>query len=290
MGTDGSTGSTSPKNGVLDSSTTMKPPSQSDGIIARAVFDLFKAKAALENGTERVKITMSYLEIYNEQAIDLLVNNNKDEDNVDSSSTFLQVRDSKDGVTIPNLTHHNVSCPNDVTNLMHLASKKRATASTNMNAVSSRSHAICTLNVSIAPNDSIDENGEGMEDDCSPRSLSSSDQNGMKAKLTLVDLAGSERMKRTGAEGKRMKEGININKGLFVLGQVVSALSEMGQRSGSSGGSGSHIPYRDSKLTRLLQDSLGGKLLWLVLLLPLLQTFLSQNHPFHSMFNVAQYR
>ena len=263
MGTDGSTGSTSPKNGVLDSSTTMKPPSQSDGIIARAVFDLFKAKAALENGTERVKITMSYLEIYNEQAIDLLVNNNKDEDNVDSSSTFLQVRDSKDGVTIPNLTHHNVSCPNDVTNLMHLASKKRATASTNMNAVSSRSHAICTLNVSIAPNVSIDENGGGMEDDSSPRSLSSSDQNGMKAKLTLVDLAGSERMKRTGAEGKRMKEGININKGLFVLGQVVSALSEMGQRSGSSGGSGSHIPYRDSKLTRLLQDSLGGKLLWL---------------------------
>ena len=265
----------------------MKPPSQTDGIIARAVFDLFKAKAALENGTERVKITMSYLEIYNEQAIDLLVNNNKDEDNVDSSSTFLQVRDSKDGVTIPNLTHHNVSCPNDVTNLMHLASKKRATASTNMNAVSSRSHAICTLNVSIAPNDI---NGGGMDDDSSPRSLSSSDQNGMKAKLTLVDLAGSERMKRTGAEGKRMKEGININKGLFVLGQVVSALSEMGQRSNSSGGSGSHIPYRDSKLTRLLQDSLGGKLLWLVLMLPLLQTFLSQNHPFHSMFNVAQYR
>ena len=279
MGTDGSTGSTSPKNGVLDSSTTMKPPSQSDGIIARAVFDLFKAKAALENGTERVKITMSYLEIYNEQAIDLLVNNNKDEDNVDSSSTFLQVRDSKDGVTIPNLTHHSVSCPNDVTNLIHLASKKRATASTNMNAVSSRSHAICTLNVSIAPND-IHENGGGMDDDCSPRSLSSSDQNGMKAKLTLVDLAGSERMKRTGAEGKRMKEGININKGLFVLGQVVSALSEMGQRSGSSGGSGSHIPYRDSKLTRLLQDSLGGKLLWLVLILPLLQTFLSRKLSF----------
>ena len=281
MGTDGSTGSTSPKNGVLDSSTTMKPPSQTDGIIARAVFDLFKAKAALENGTERVKITMSYLEIYNEQAIDLLVNNNKDEDNVDSSSTFLQVRDSKDGVTIPNLTHHNVSCPNDVTNLMHLASKKRATASTNMNAVSSRSHAICTLNVSIAPNDSIDENGEGMEDDCSPRSLSSSDQNGMKAKLTLVDLAGSERMKRTGAEGKRMKEGININKGLFVLGQVVSALSEMGQRSGSSGGSGSHIPYRDSKLTRLLQDSLGGKV-WLVLMCHFCRHFSHENHPFHS--------
>ncbi|KAL7456930.1 hypothetical protein ACHAWC_008415 [Mediolabrus comicus] len=79
----------------------------------------------------------------------------------------------------------------------------------------------------------------------------------MRAKLTLVDLAGSERIKRTGAEGARLKEGININKGLFVLGQVVSALSELGQ-SGKTSGQHSHIPYRDSKLTRLLQDSLGG--------------------------------
>lgn len=253
MGTDGSNVSSSSSANDLSN----QQPSQSDGIIARAVYDLFKAKAALQNGSERVKITMSYLEIYNEQAIDLLVNNKDD----DTAPSILQVRDSKDGVTIPNLTHHNVSCPNDVTNLIHLASKKRATGSTNMNSVSSRSHAICTLNVSIAPNDGVTENEGGMDDDdnSSPRSLSSSDQNGMKAKLTLVDLAGSERMKRTGAEGARMKEGININKGLFVLGQVVSALSEIGQRSGSSNGGGSHIPYRDSKLTRLLQDSLGGK-------------------------------
>lgn len=252
MGTDGSNVSSSSANDLLN-----QQPSQSDGIIARAVYDLFKAKAALQNGAERVKITMSYLEIYNEQAIDLLVNNKDDDADSSSAPTILQVRDSKDGVTIPNLTHHSVSCPNDVTNLIHLASKKRATGSTNMNSVSSRSHAICTLNVSIAPNDSIENEGGGMDDDdnSSPRSLSSSDQNGMKAKLTLVDLAGSERMKRTGAEGARMKEGININKGLFVLGQVVSALSEIGQRSGSS----AHIPYRDSKLTRLLQDSLGGK-------------------------------
>jgi len=253
MGTDGSKISSSSANDLSN-----QQPSQSDGIIARAVYDLFKAKAALQNGAERVKITMSYLEIYNEQAIDLLVNNKDDDADSSSAPTILQVRDTKDGVTIPNLTHHNVSCPNDVTNLIHLASKKRATGSTNMNSVSSRSHAICTLNVSIAPNDSVTEIEGGMDDDnSSPRSLSSSsDQNGMKAKLTLVDLAGSERMKRTGAEGARMKEGININKGLFVLGQVVSALSEIGQRSGSSG---AHIPYRDSKLTRLLQDSLGGK-------------------------------
>jgi chromosome segregation ATPase len=114
-----------------------------------------------------------------------------------------------------------------------------------MNSVSSRSHAICTLNVTIAP---LENNGEEEENHSSEM---------MKAKLTLVDLAGSERIKRTGAEGARMKEGININKGLFVLGQVVSALSEWGQQGGSKK-SNAHIPYRDSKLTRLLQDSLGG--------------------------------
>ena len=109
--------------------------------------------------------------------------------------------------------------------------------------VSSRSHAICTLYVVIKP-------------------LPNTDQEEITSKLTLVDLAGSERIKRTGAEGARMREGININKGLFVLGQVVSALAEAGQKNG--GGSNDnkayhHIPYRDSKLTRLLQDSLGGE-------------------------------
>ncbi len=81
----------------------------------------------------------------------------------------------------------------------------------------------------------------------------------ISAKLTLVDLAGSERIKKTGAEGMRLKEGININKGLFVLGQVVSALSELSQQVSSDSSSSTHVNYRDSKLTRLLQDSLGGK-------------------------------
>ena len=109
---------------------------------------------------------------------------------------------------------------------------------------SSRSHAICTLYITIAP---CATEGEDCEEQIS-------------AKLTLVDLAGSERVKKTGAEGIRLKEGININKGLFVLGQVVSALSELGQQFGLSDSTSSiHVNYRDSKLTRLLQDSLGGK-------------------------------
>jgi kinesin family protein 4/21/27 len=115
-----------------------------------------------------------------------------------------------------------------------------------MNAESSRSHAICTLSIH-------------MKAECESEEI--------RAKLTLVDLAGSERIKRTGAEGSRMKEGININKGLFVLGQVVSALSEMSQQNSFSGNGSvqsnghSHVKYRDSKLTRLLQDSLGGTMM-----------------------------
>ncbi|KAL7527890.1 hypothetical protein ACHAXR_002180 [Thalassiosira sp. AJA248-18] len=245
MGTDGSSnsgGSGSPNNSV------MAPPSASEGVIARAVYDLFQTKNSLPNGNERVKVTMSYLEIYNEQAIDLL------NDDPASSNATLQVRDSRtEGVVIPNLKHFPVTSPEEVRVLMEKASMKRATASTHMNSVSSRSHAICTLNVNIAPNlESTEEESDG--DLVSPRSSTQ----GMRAKLTLVDLAGSERIKRTGAEGARMKEGININKGLFVLGQVVSALSELGQRNAGSNHH-SHIPYRDSKLTRLLQDSLGGE-------------------------------
>lgn len=112
--------------------------------------------------------------------------------------------------------------------------------STQMNSVSSRSHAICTLRVTVTDVNKNDTK--------------------VTSKLTLVDLAGSERIKKTGAEGSRLKEGININKGLFVLGQVVSCLSEIGQKTSKSAAP-SHLripPYRDSKLTRLLQDSLGG--------------------------------
>jgi len=211
-------------------------PASGDGIIPRAVYDLFNTASKLKKGRERVKIEMSYLEIYNEEARDLLCFDT-------SGSDLLHIRDSKEGVIVQNLSSIDVNSPREVGELMQSASRRRATASTAMNAVSSRSHAICTLNVTIAPLD----DDEATENDAEE----------VRAKLTLVDLAGSERIKRTGAEGARMKEGININKGLFVLGQVVSALSELGQQQSSSM-SNAHIPYRDSKLTRLLQDSLGG--------------------------------
>jgi len=97
-----------------------------------------------------------------------------------------------------------VANPQEIGKCMEDASKRRVVASTKMNAVSSRSHAICALKV------------KGVLEDSTK----------FQAKLTLVDLAGSERIKKTGAQGSRQKEGININKGLFILGQVVSALAE----------------------------------------------------------------
>jgi len=113
------------------------------------------------------------------------------------------------------------------------ASKRHVTARTLINHLSSRSHVIRAFKV-------IHNNNETISG----------------AKLTLVDLAGSECVKRTNTTGDRFCEGVNINKGLLVLGQVISTLSEQSQR--KSRISNSHIPYHNSKLTRLLQDSLGG--------------------------------
>ena len=208
----------------------------SDGIIPRAVSDLFQC---IQKDPERsISVKMSFLEIYNEEARDLLSGGTTTSaDKETSTAPSLFIREGADGgVYVQNLTWKEVSSEQDVAKYMDDASEKRVVASTQMNAVSSRSHAICTLQIHISnthtPND--------------PKEI--------KSKLTLVDLAGSERVKRTGAEGNRLKEGININKGLFVLGQVVSCLSQttVGEKKAS------HIPYRDSKLTRLLQDSLGG--------------------------------
>jgi Kinesin motor domain/SAP domain len=218
-------------------SLALEPPEDSDGIIPRAVYDLFAHRQAMPQGPERVTIEMSYLEIYHEDVRDLLIEGD--------AVVPLQIRDSKtEGVVVQNLTSVKVSSPMDVQHLMNQASTRRATGSTAMNAVSSRSHAICTLHVTIAPFPTIAT--ESDNDDEEATAL-------VTAKLTLVDLAGSERIKKTGAEGQRRDEGISINKGLLTLGQCVSGLADMAQK-----GTQSHIPYRDSKLTRLLQDSLGG--------------------------------
>ena len=194
--------------------------SEGDGIIPRACADLFKSIE--EKCDNNAQGELSYMEVYNEEIRDLLT---------DDTTTPLRIRETMDGqVYVRGLQSRPVKSPEQIGEFMEEASKRRVVAATKMNATSSRSHAICVLRVKGV-----------LEDDTK-----------FEAKLTLVDLAGSERIKKTGAEGGRAQEGININKGLFVLGQVVSALAEQRPKLKRK------PPYRDSKLTRLLQDSLGG--------------------------------
>ncbi|CAJ1948905.1 unnamed protein product [Cylindrotheca closterium] len=191
-----------------------------DGVIPRACMDLFVNIMTKCDGNAQVEL--SYLEVYNEEIRDLMT--------ADSSGQQLRIRETLNGeIYVRGLTAVAVAGPAEVGKLMEEASGRRVVASTKMNATSSRSHAICVLRI------------KGVLDDTK-----------FQSKLTLVDLAGSERMAKTGAEGSRAKEGISINKGLFVLGQVVGALAEQRPKYKRK------PPFRDSKLTRLLQDSLGG--------------------------------
>ncbi|XP_022869345.1 kinesin-like protein KIN-12E isoform X2 [Olea europaea var. sylvestris] len=175
---------------------------------------------------EKIKFTCkcSFLEIYNEQILDLL----------DPSSVNLQIReDTKKGIYVENLNEVEVTSARDVIQQLIQGSANRKVAATNMNRASSRSHSVFTC--------IIESKWE-----------SQGITHHRFARLNLVDLAGSERQKSSGAEGERLKEATNINKSLSTLGLVIMNLVNI------SNGKSLHVPYRDSKLTFLLQDSLGG--------------------------------
>ncbi|XP_062108915.1 kinesin-like protein KIN-12C isoform X2 [Humulus lupulus] len=166
----------------------------------------------------------SFLEIYNEQITDLL----------EPSSTNLQLReDLNKGVYVENLTEYNVRNVNDVVKLLLQGAANRKVAATRMNSESSRSHSVFTCTIES-------------------RWTKDSLAHFRFARLNLVDLAGSERQKSSGAEGDRLKEAANINKSLSTLGLVIMSLVDLAH------GKHRHVPYRDSRLTFLLQDSLGG--------------------------------
>ncbi|KAH7573360.1 hypothetical protein ACOSQ2_007259 [Xanthoceras sorbifolium] len=169
----------------------------------------------------------SFLEIYNEQITDLL----------DPSQRNLQIReDVKSGVYVENLREEYVCTMKDVTQLLIKGLSNRRTGATSINAESSRSHSVFTCIV---------------ESRC--KSKSDGISRFKTSRINLVDLAGSERQKLTGAAGERLKEAGNINRSLSQLGNLINILAEVSQT-----GKQRHIPYRDSRLTFLLQDSLGG--------------------------------
>uniref|UniRef100_A0A8C5A680 Kinesin-like protein n=1 Tax=Gadus morhua TaxID=8049 RepID=A0A8C5A680_GADMO len=187
------------------------------GVIPRVIQRIFQEKD--KGGSCDFTLTVSYLEIYNEDILDLLCPS--------KDKPAISIReDPKEGIKIVGLTERVVRSAQEMVACLELGNSSRTVGSTAMNAESSRSHAIFTI--------TLEQRSDSMV-----------------SKLHLVDLAGSERQKKTKAEGDRLKEGISINRGLLALGNVISALGEESKK-------GTHVPYRDSKVTRLLQDSLGG--------------------------------
>ncbi|XP_077907501.1 kinesin-like protein KIF16B isoform X7 [Ictidomys tridecemlineatus] len=217
-------------------SYTMMGNSGDLGLIPRICEGLFSRINETTRWDEAsFRTEVSYLEIYNERVRDLLRRK--------SSKTFnLRVREHpKEGPYVEDLSKHLVQNYGDVEELMDAGNINRTTAATGMNDVSSRSHAIFTIKFTQAKFDS--------EMPCETVS-----------KIHLVDLAGSERADATGATGVRLKEGGNINKSLVTLGNVISALADLSQDAANSLVKKKQVfvPYRDSVLTWLLKDSLGG--------------------------------
>ncbi|QHN92582.1 Chromosome-associated kinesin [Arachis hypogaea] len=206
------------------------------GIIPKVMGTIFKRVHTMKESTEFL-IRVSFIEIFKEEVFDLLdINSSRGEVASTAKVTVparvpIQIRETVNGgITLAGVTEAEVKTKEEMSSYLSRGSLSRATGSTNMNSQSSRSHAIFTITMEQKSGDDV-----------------------LCAKLHLVDLAGSERAKRTGADGMRLKEGIHINKGLLALGNVISALGDERKRK-----EGGHVPYRDSKLTRLLQDSLGG--------------------------------
>nr|GME17685.1 kinesin-like protein KIN-7N isoform X1 [Ipomoea batatas] len=206
---------------------TMNGSENDAGIINRSVNDIF-TKIHMTTDREFL-IRVSYLEIYNEEINDLFAVENQK----------LPIHESLErGVFVAGLREEIVNTAEQVLELIQLGEANRHFGETNMNVRSSRSHTIFRM-VSFFIF-VIESKGKDSSDDAIRVSV-----------LNLVDLAGSERIAKTGAGGVRLKEGKHINKSLMILGNVINKLSEGAKQRG-------HIPYRDSKLTRILQPALGG--------------------------------
>ncbi|NXS53711.1 KI13B protein, partial [Brachypteracias leptosomus] len=211
-------------------SYTMMGTADQPGLIPRLCSGLFERAQKEENEEQSFKVEVSYMEIYNEKVRDLL--------DPKGSRQTLKVREhSVYGPYVDGLSKLAVASYKDIESLMSEGNKSRTVAATNMNEESSRSHAVFKIILTHTLYD-----------------VQSGTSGEKVGKLSLVDLAGSERATKTGAAGDRLKEGSNINKSLTTLGLVISALAD--QAAGKN--KNKFVPYRDSVLTWLLKDSLGG--------------------------------
>ncbi|XP_077126059.1 kinesin-like protein KIF13A isoform X2 [Ranitomeya variabilis] len=211
-------------------SFSMMGTADQPGLIPRLCCALFLRAAEEENDSQTFKVEVSYMEIYNEKVRDLL--------DPKGSRQSLKVREHKVlGPYVDGLSQLAVTKFEDIESLMSEGNKSRTVAATNMNEESSRSHAV--FNIILTQTLFDHQSGNSGE---------------RVSKVSLVDLAGSERVSKTGAAGERLKEGSNINKSLTTLGLVISSLADQAAGKGKS----KFVPYRDSVLTWLLKDNLGG--------------------------------
>ncbi|RDW65408.1 hypothetical protein BP5796_10100 [Coleophoma crateriformis] len=212
--------------------------SSADGMIPRATHQIYETATNLRDKGWTYSMEGSFVEVYNEEIHDLL-GSSKD---FEKKKHEIRHDDQKKQTTVTGLKSVSLDSPDAVESILKQADANRSVAATKSNERSSRSHSVFILKL-VGRNSTTGETSEGT--------------------LNLVDLAGSERLKISGAEGERMKETQNINKSLSCLGDVIGALGQ--------GKEGTHIPYRNSKLTYLLQYSLGGnsKTLMFVMVSPL---------------------
>lgn len=202
----------------------MSGTSENPGIMFLIIKGMFETISNEADKTFDIKV--SYVEIYNEVIRDLLVSNSKE--------TYLDLRDDPEkGVCLAGVTEFVVQDPNQVMSLLQLGNRRRTTESTNANQTSSRSHAIFQIMLN------------------SKDKLSNTENEVFCGKLSLIDLAGSERGTVTENRGIRLREGAKINTSLLALANCINALGDKTKK-------GFFVPFRDSKLTRMLKDSLGG--------------------------------
>ncbi|KAJ3218419.1 Kinesin-like protein kif21b [Dinochytrium kinnereticum] len=209
-------------------------PAASEGIISRAikdVFDLLRRKEASGDApSSTYTVSATFLEVYNEDLIDLLASQH-------ARRSPVIIQETGSGTVLSGCNTIKLKTADDARSLFVQGLESRQTSTTEMNIASSRSHAIFSLTL--------------VQESRSSTAVGPSRPVTVTSRFHFVDLAGSERLQRTGTVGARQREGIHINSGLLALGNVISALSDDSGRT-------THVPYRDSKLTRLLQDSLGG--------------------------------